>query len=67
MFVGVRVKTRTQLGQFDTPQFLIQMTSDFHNAWYDHEGGIRDAPNKIWEQYVNAHARNVRKRARTFL
>ena len=62
-----RVKTCMQLGQFDTPQFISQMTSDFHETWYDHEGGIKDAPNKIWKQYVHARARNVRKRAHTFL
>ena len=72
MFVGMRVhaqrvKTCTQLGQFDTPQFLSQMTSDFHKTWYDHEGGIKNAPNKIWEQYVHAHAHNVRKCVRTIL
>ena len=44
-----RAKTCMQLGQFDTPQFLSQMTSDFHKTWYDHEGGIKDAPNEIWE------------------
>ena len=60
-----RVKTCTQLGQFDTPQFLCQMTSDFHKTWYDHERGIKNALNEIWEQYVHAH--NVRKCARTFL
>ena len=43
------------------------MNSDFHETWYDHEGGIKDAPNKIWEQYVHAHAHNVRKRVHTFL
>ena len=42
-----RVKTCTQLGQFDTPQFLSQMILDFHKTWYDHEGGIKDAPNEI--------------------
>ena len=42
-----RVKTCTQLGQFDTPQFLSPINSDFHETWYDHEGGIKDAPNKI--------------------
>ena len=39
------------------------MNSDFHD-WYNHEGGRKDAPNKIWEQYVHARARKVRKRAR---
>ena len=50
-----------------TPQFLCQMTLDFDETWYELQVGIKDAPNKNWEQYVHAHARNARKRARKFL
>ena len=57
------VKTCMQFGLLDTSQFLSQMNLDFHETWYNHGRGIEDALNKIWEQYVHAHARNVRKHA----
>ena len=43
------------------------MTSDYDKNWYDIQVGIKDAPKKVWEQYLLAHARNMRKCARTFL
>ena len=43
------------------------MTLDFDETWYELQVGIKDAPKKNWEQYVHAHARNARKRARKFL
>ena len=41
------MKTYTELGQCDTPQFLSQMDSDFDETWYDLQVGIKNAPTKI--------------------
>ena len=57
------VKTCTQLGKCDTPQFLSQINLDFDETWYGPQVGIQDAPKKNWERYMHARARNMRKHA----
>ena len=43
------------------------MRSDLCETWYNVHGGIKEAPKKIWDQYVHARACNVRKHACMFL
>ena len=64
-----------QLWHCGKPKFLSQMNSDFHQTWYDHQGGIKDARNNIGsDSYMQAHkmhmnmytcSHNVRKHAQT--
>ena len=58
-----RMKTCTQFGKCDTPQFLSQINLDFDETWHGLHVGIKDAPKIIWERYMHAHAHNMRKHA----